>query len=117
MEEIDRSVYDGVRFSVGCTTEDEATCMGYQSLTTFARRSDAVAAWNTRAVNALPEAIAALELATKHLAEMREFCTNYKKRPCGDPDAECPISMGEWFSREDLAELDSVDAALTKLKG
>ena len=38
-----------VRFSVGCTA-DEAACMGYQSLTTFARRSDAVAAWNTRAL-------------------------------------------------------------------
>jgi transcriptional regulator NrdR family protein len=37
-----------VRFSVGCDNVDEI-CMGYQSLTTFERRSDAVAAWNRRA--------------------------------------------------------------------
>lgn len=37
------------RWSVGCDNADEPTCMGYQSLTTFARRSEAVKAWNTRA--------------------------------------------------------------------
>lgn len=37
-----------VRFTVGCTS-DESDCMGYQSLTTFARRGEAIAAWNTRA--------------------------------------------------------------------
>ena len=36
-------------FSVGCDDPEEASCMGYQSLTTFARRSDAIAAWNKRA--------------------------------------------------------------------
>lgn len=39
----------GARFSVGCVSDDGGECMGYQSLTTFARRSDAVKAWNTRA--------------------------------------------------------------------
>lgn len=39
---------DAVSFSVGCDA-DEANCPGYQSLTTFSRRSDAVAAWNRRA--------------------------------------------------------------------
>jgi hypothetical protein len=48
MDEIENSVYDGVRFSVGCATEDKGTCMGYQSLTSFARRSDAAAEWNKR---------------------------------------------------------------------
>jgi hypothetical protein len=48
MEEIENSIYGGARFSVGCATEDEATCMGYQSLTSFARRGDAAKAWNTR---------------------------------------------------------------------
>lgn len=38
-----------VAFSVGCDSSDEALCPGYQSLTQFARRSDAVAAWNRRA--------------------------------------------------------------------
>ena len=35
-------------FSVGCDSAEEASCPGYQSLTTFSRRSDAVAAWNRR---------------------------------------------------------------------
>jgi hypothetical protein len=38
-----------VVFSVGCDSPDEADCMGYQSLTTFPRRSDAIIAWNKRA--------------------------------------------------------------------
>lgn len=39
-----------VRFSVGCKTDGDETdiCMGYQSLTTFNRRSDAIDAWNKR---------------------------------------------------------------------
>ena len=39
-----------VRFSVGCQEDSDRTdiCMGYQSLTTFDRRSDAIAAWNKR---------------------------------------------------------------------
>jgi len=45
---------DPVRFSVGCDNGDEADCMGYQSLTTFARRSDAISAWNKRAEPPLP---------------------------------------------------------------
>lgn len=39
----------GARFSVGCANAGEADCVGYQSLTTFGRRSDAVKAWNRRA--------------------------------------------------------------------
>lgn len=38
----------GVAFTVGCDTDAEGDCYGYQSLTTFARRSDAIAAWNRR---------------------------------------------------------------------
>jgi len=37
------------RWSVGCDAADEPACMGYQSFTTFARRSEATKAWNTRA--------------------------------------------------------------------
>lgn len=40
---------EGSRWSVGCDAADEIACMGYQNFTTFARRSDAVKAWNTRA--------------------------------------------------------------------
>lgn len=36
---------DGVTFSVSCDTEH---CFGYASSATFARRSDAVRAWNIR---------------------------------------------------------------------
>jgi Lar family restriction alleviation protein len=39
----------GVAFSVGCDSAEEESCMGYQSFTTFARRSDAIKAWNRRA--------------------------------------------------------------------
>lgn len=37
-----------IRFSVGCDSWQEETCMGYQSLTTFATRTEAIAAWNKR---------------------------------------------------------------------
>jgi hypothetical protein len=37
------------RWSVGCSDALGAECMGYQSLTTFARRGEAEAAWNRRA--------------------------------------------------------------------
>lgn len=40
----------GVRWSVGCTEKEGADfCMGYQSLTTFSRQAEAIAAWNRRA--------------------------------------------------------------------
>ena len=38
----------GASFSVGCCNRDEAARLGYQSLTVFATRSEAVAAWNRR---------------------------------------------------------------------
>lgn len=40
-----------VRFSVGCSEEGDGAdlCMGYQSLTTFNTRHEAVEAWNKRA--------------------------------------------------------------------
>lgn len=45
--------YD-TRWSAGCSESGErepgtAECIGYISLTTFARKADAVAAWNRRA--------------------------------------------------------------------
>ena len=51
LEEVDGPTVDPkvVSFTVGCNATDEAECMGYQSLTTFARRSDAIKAWNRRA--------------------------------------------------------------------
>jgi hypothetical protein len=40
---------DDTRWSVGCCDNDAKTeCMGYQSLTSFNRRSEAANAWNTR---------------------------------------------------------------------
>lgn len=38
----------GSLFSVGCDSDQEASCMGYQSLTTFNTQKEAVAAWNKR---------------------------------------------------------------------
>jgi hypothetical protein len=50
IEEIENGVglTGSVCFSVGCNSQDEEACMGYQSLTTFSRRSDAIKAWNRR---------------------------------------------------------------------
>lgn len=41
---------DAVRFSVGCNESGEEAdmCMGYQSLTSFNTRHEAVDAWNRR---------------------------------------------------------------------
>jgi hypothetical protein len=64
MEEVEDNVRGEIRFSVGCNNYDAGECMGYQSLTTFARRSEAAAAWNRRpqpAPQAIePENVAAL---------------------------------------------------------
>ena len=50
VEEVENAIglTGSVCFSVGCNSPDEESCMGYQSLTTFSRRSDAIKAWNTR---------------------------------------------------------------------
>lgn len=50
IEEVENAVgrTGSVCFSVGCNSKDEDSCMGYQSLTTFSRRSEAIAAWNKR---------------------------------------------------------------------
>lgn len=40
--------YQGVQFSVGCNSDSEASCMGYQSFTVFNTRGDAIDAWNRR---------------------------------------------------------------------
>lgn len=64
IEETPASATEGVRFSVGCDDTDEAECMGYQSLTTFARRSEAAAAWNKRAPQQASEGKWRVSLAT-----------------------------------------------------
>jgi len=50
LEECKQTPYEkaflGATFSCGCDNED---CLGYQSITTFARRKDAITAWNIRA--------------------------------------------------------------------
>ncbi len=40
---------ENTQWSVGCLEGDHGPCIGYQSFTTFARRSEAIAAWNQRA--------------------------------------------------------------------
>lgn len=47
IEEIDG--FSGVRKSAGCNTEG---CFGFQSMTTFETRAEAVKAWNRRATTA-----------------------------------------------------------------
>lgn len=52
IEEVDNA--GDIRKTVGCRDED---CMGYQSLTTFATRREAIKAWNTRPQNKANEVI------------------------------------------------------------
>ena len=68
---VEETADDGyVRFTVGCDNPNVEDCMGYQSLSTYDRRSEAIEAWNRRApnetrddlVNALEEARAALAM-------------------------------------------------------
>lgn len=51
LEEVEAGIgrTDAVSFTVGCNSKEEESCMGYQSLQTFAMRGDAVKAWNKRA--------------------------------------------------------------------
>lgn len=66
VEEIDR---DGrASFSVGCTRDDDGACMGYQSLTTFALRSEAIAAWNRRTPPS--------DIAAEDVAQLRQMAEN-----------------------------------------
>ncbi|MCR4297232.1 MAG: Lar family restriction alleviation protein [Gallionella sp.] len=57
------------RWSVGCVEGDHDLCIGYQTLTTFSRQTEAAAAWNKRAKHRedaerpLLERIEALEAA------------------------------------------------------
>lgn len=48
LEELPSGLTKEASFSVGCDSKSEGACMGYQSLTTFSRRSDAINAWNRR---------------------------------------------------------------------
>lgn len=47
------SAGDAVVFSVGCDSTSEEDCMGYQSLTTFSTRAQAIKGWNKRACKEL----------------------------------------------------------------
>jgi hypothetical protein len=69
---------------------------------------------NAALIAAVPGLVEALEIAHKHLADLRGFCRSTNK-PCGDPDAECPMAMGEWFTDAELADLDKIPAALASI--
>lgn len=54
-----RSRAEEIRWSVGCNgdvPEDQPNCIGYQSMATYARKTDAAQAWNKRAAILLDEA-------------------------------------------------------------
>lgn len=49
LEEVESKSVGISAWTVGCVEQDgEIECMGYQSLTTFSRKIEAVKAWNTR---------------------------------------------------------------------
>lgn len=75
---------DVSNYSVGCAA-DEATCMGYQSLTQFARRCEAIAAWNRRTPD--PEQKdATIERMRAALVQIRDYGGDYTT---GDGHAKC----------------------------
>lgn len=80
---------------VCCITCANDNCLGVEI--TCPTREDAAAFWNTRAVNGLPEAIAALEHAREHL------------------DTDLQDKSPGWREAERI--IADIDAALTKLKG
>lgn len=71
----------GATFSCGCDNED---CIVYQSITTFARRSDAIKAWNTRHN---PDQATITEQA-KLIEQLREALEATDKAYCGVGDFE-----------------------------
>lgn len=47
IEEVEGGI--GASFTIGCDNPDEEDCMGYQSLTVYPRKIEAINAWNRRA--------------------------------------------------------------------
>jgi hypothetical protein len=87
IEEIGGKDGAGASFSVGCHDGDgEAVCFGFQSLTSFSRKSDAVKAWNTRAK---AEALN----ASKNVAKASEILAAY------DAGKPLPVSGDGWLVR------------------
>lgn len=130
MEEIEEKIFGTVRFSVGCATEDEATCMGYQSLTSFSRRCDAASAWNTRALPAQGEPVASLqrravyeivlrELETKHsIPTTVLLATRIMNALAALPSspAPAPQSGPGWVERTDQEQIDALGAKVIELQ-
>ena len=46
------------------------------------------------------------------MAEFRDFCRGKSRVCCGDPDYECPIAMGEWWTDEENERLKRVSNIL-----
>lgn len=53
IEEVTDNAVDDVRFTIGCNNI-YSICMGFQLLTTFATRGEAIEAWNKRAPQGEP---------------------------------------------------------------
>lgn len=48
------------------------------------------------------------------MVDLRDFCEQQKRLDgcCGDPDAECPIAMGEWWGNDQNEKLKRVSNLL-----
>lgn len=69
-----------------------------------------------RAVNSHAALVEALEAVLPLIEQFHGFCKD-KNRPCSDPDAECPISMGEWVETREIEAVAQAKAALAAAKG
>lgn len=87
-EEIKRSP-EVSNWTVGCderNDDDEILCYGYQSLTTFATKKEAAAAWNKRDARALAAArTEGMEAAAKCAEQFGDRILHMWERPGGPP--------------------------------
>src|SRR3954471_6321829 len=97
METVQVHTFDISRYSVGCSSDgDDGECMGYQSMTTFARKTDAAKAWNKRAGGWQPIASAPKD-GTSVLVSGPSFPAKH-----GPYISTGMYRDGMWFEREEM---------------
>lgn len=78
--------------------------------------TDFVADYARMAKDAAFDLLAALEALLPLVDRFHDFCDT-QTDCCSDPDAECPISMGEWVERADRNAVEHARKALVAAKG
>jgi Lar family restriction alleviation protein len=113
IEQVDGST-GNARWTVGCNDTDEGEeggafsvlCYGYQSLTTFGTKAEAIAAWNRRAVNSHDAREALVKELVAALGEARSML----RIVAIDDEADAV------FDKAWAKGLATIDAALARAK-